>query len=163
MIDRETGRLVLGEGVEIAPSLTRQELEHRTLGQAARLNIRNEPYISYQLPSGSFQGRRVLATVYFKAQRLESVDIVLSTEPEGASWADWSLEKEMNAKAFHEVVLKDDLGEPHEITLQGVGSPMETEQERNSRTVVKYRYPWGEVLSTYDSRGGFSSIFVRYS
>ena len=106
--------------------------------------------------------RRVLATVYFKEQRLESVDIVLSAEPEGASWADWSLEKEMDAKAFHEAVLKDELGEPHEVALKGVGSPMETEPERYSRTVVTYHYSWGEVLSTYDPRGGFSSIFVRY-
>lgn len=57
----------------------------------------------------------------------------------GTSWADWSEERELALKAFHE------RGLAHDVHLH-LGN-----------------YAWGEISSSYDAKGGSSSLTLRYA
>ena len=86
-------------------------------------------------------GRSLVLTVTREGARLHEVRLVyrLPGEPESAGWETWSREAEAARQALHDMVLRETLGPG------------------------PYRYPWGEVRSRYDERGGFSLISVRYT
>ncbi len=58
----------------------------------------------------------------------------------GASWDDWSEEKELARKAWHDDWLK-----------------------RTSTITAPRKYVWGRVASSYDERSADSSIEVTYA
>jgi hypothetical protein len=91
------------------------------------------------------------------------VDISIDFDAVGtqSSWHNWSLEGEMKIKLFHETWLRHELGKPHEISRIGP-TPLD-ETERQSRTIVSYRLPWGRVFSSHDHKGGGTSITIQYS
>jgi hypothetical protein len=79
-----------------------------------------------------------VVTLYFSSGRLSAVSLTLM-ENNSTDWADWSETSELALKQTHDQILVGILGQP------------------------PYRYPWGEVSSTYDPRSGSASISVRYS
>ena len=76
--------------------------------------------------------------LYFYGKKLESIDLAIAAPELGASWDDWSEEKEMKRKEKHDVWL---------IAQTGCASHV---------------YDWGEIDSAYDPRSGGSSITIRY-
>jgi len=78
-------------------------------------------------------------TLYFYHQQLESLSIVASDDRFGASWDDWSEEKELSRKQFHDLWLAD-------IAVS-----------------ANAYFLWGQLSSDYDAKSGFSAIHLRYS
>jgi hypothetical protein len=111
------------------------------LGQNAQLNVENEPHCSYdaRLPAGVLLQLPVHLTAYFYDQQLESVSIMASDDRFGTSWNDWSEEKELDRKLFHDQWLANTIGATNAV------------------------YPWGQLSSEYDAKSGFSAIDLRYS
>ena len=140
MIDTKTGAISL-DGVDfvIHPALTREEYLSSPLA-GARVNAGNEPYGSFTTGALEIMGHSFLLTLNFYDSDLTSVDLFADDERFGTSWADWSKEKELQRKRFHESWLGKVLG--------------------NDR--YPYDYDWGSVASFYNEKAGFSYITVRY-
>ncbi|GEP44805.1 hypothetical protein BGE01nite_40960 [Brevifollis gellanilyticus] len=100
--------------------------------------VRNEPWCSFKLPSIPQRDTELIITLQFHGERLDSLRLFHDAARFGTSWDDWSEERELARKAYHERWLAEMLRLP-------VG-----------------KYLWGEVLSVYDVKSGSSSIIVRY-
>ncbi|HEY6802426.1 MAG TPA: hypothetical protein VI306_02500 [Pyrinomonadaceae bacterium] len=140
MIDIKTGAISV-DGVDfvIHPALTREEYLSSPLA-GARVNGGNEPYGSFTTGVLEIMGDSFLLTLNFYGSDLTSVDLFADDERFGTSWADWSKEKELERKRFHESWLGKVLGNDH----------------------YPYDYDWGSAESFYNEKAGFSYITVRY-
>lgn len=140
MFDASTGTLTFETPlVEIAPSLTRDQFLRSSLAEGATTHVANEPDHSWKL-KGTFRsaGLDLLVVLWFRGQQLTMVSLMDADPRFGTSWDDASLEKEMARKESHDAWLANALG------------PQRT-------------FAWGTVWSSYDERGGFSDMGVRYA
>jgi hypothetical protein len=103
--------------------------------------VRNEPYSSFALPTVQFEGHSFAWSLWFHGSVLQRVSIQCADTEFGSSWSDWSEERELARKRFHDSMLQAILGE----------------------NWSHQRFPWGAVDSCYDQKGGFSSIGVTYA
>jgi hypothetical protein len=139
MIDTKTGAISVDKiDFVIHPALTREEYLQSPLA-GARVSG-NEPYASFTPEALKIMGHSFLLTLNFYGSDLTSVDLYATDESFGTSWADWSKEKELQRKRFHESWLGKVLG--------------------NDR--YPYDYDWGSVESFHNEKAGFSYITVRY-
>jgi hypothetical protein len=139
MIDKKSGELIVESiPLRIGPHLSRTEFLSLPVGKSASIVVKNEPFCSYSIGTHEISGLVFSVAVYFYDELLESVNIS-SVDNESASWSDWSEQKELEKKEVHDRWLKK--------LLRKASS----------------HYKWGEVWSGYDSKGGFSSIEIRYS
>ena len=140
MIDKKSGELVIESiPLRIGPHLSRNEFLSFRVGKSASIVVKNEPFCSYNIGSHEISGLIFSVTVYFYDELLESISMSSVNDELGASWADWSEQKELERKEIHDRWLKNILGK------------------------ASSHYEWGEVWSGYDSKAGFSSIEIRYS
>ncbi len=94
--------------------------------------------MSWNLPAVELPDKKIYASVFFKGEKLDMVTWTVDLPPFGTTWADWSLEKEMQIKAYNDVLLEQDLGSP------------------------PYEFSWGTVVSVYSERSDASLIVIRY-
>lgn len=139
MIDIKTGAIFV-EVLDfvVAPSLTREEYLSSPLAGAWLNGV--EPYASFTSGTLEIIGQPFNLTLDFHGSDLTSVNLFAIDERFGTSWADWSKEKELQRKRFHESWLNKVLG--------------------NDR--YPYEYDWGSVESIYDGKSGFSYISIKY-
>ena len=96
-------------------------------------------YVWYYLPGTEIGGESVVFSLCFHKGIIESFNAdIKSPELYGASWNDWSEEKEI------------DRAKDTQIWLRSVGCKIG-------------KYPWGKVWAGYDSKGGSSKAGVRYA
>jgi hypothetical protein len=139
-INEDTGHITLPEiGAIITPSLSRSHFLQLSAFAGASVSVRNEPWCSYRLPDIRQSDTDLTIVVQFHGQQLVSLNLFHGAPRFGSSWSDWSRERELARKAFHECWLATELRTP----------PGE--------------YPWGGIFSHYDDKGGFSSITVQYA
>jgi hypothetical protein len=139
-IDEETGSIILPEiGASISASLLcSQFLQTQTFAGASVL-VQNDPWCSYRLPDIAQAGSRLCVVLQFHGEHIRSLTLCHDADCFGTCWSDWSEERELARKAFHEAWLTHELG----IRLG--------------------RYPWGDISSIYDPKGGSSSIIINYA
>jgi hypothetical protein len=141
MIDATTGLLTINPDSVLDPTGATGLFQHNTTPAAWEMEQPSAEWRSFERkPIYDAAGRKLALRVYRHRHRLAQVDLFyyLPGEPEQGSWDDWSYEAEMRRKDLHDLILREELGDP------------------------PYEYPWGRVGSAYDSKGGFSLIFVRY-
>jgi hypothetical protein len=137
-IDSATGALNLPElGLSIFHTLARQEFLKSQAFSQSRPGVQNPPWRTYSLPQIPLADSILHINILFNGEHLDSLSLAHSAEPFGLSWGDWSKEKELARKNFHETWLNQ------------IYAPVG-------------RYPWGKIESLYDDRGGSSSILIRY-
>ncbi|HWH67939.1 MAG TPA: hypothetical protein VNT26_01030 [Candidatus Sulfotelmatobacter sp.] len=142
MIEPITGEIQLpSDGIRVGPALSREHFLASPLANQSRELVRNEPYISFTLSAVAFAGHSFAWSLYFRGSVLHRVSIECADAEFGASWSDWSEEREMARKRFHDSLLESALG-----------------QNWRRRT-----FSWGKVDSDYDAKSGFSSIGVTYA
>lgn len=142
MIERTTGQIQLpSDGIHVGPSLTREQFLASPLASQCRELVRNEPYCSFALPTIDFGGHPLICSLWFRGSVLQRVEICCAAPEFGTSWSDWSEEREMARKRFHDSLLVSVLGPDWS----------------------RQRFSWGTVDSDYDLKGGFSSIGVTYA
>ena len=126
-------------GASITPSLSRSLFLQTSAFAATSVCVQNEPWCSYRLPAIP-QADTVLGVVLqFHGEHLVSLSLAHGAARFGSSWSDWSHERQLARKAFHERWLSAELHAP----------PGD--------------YPWGSISSHYDDKGGFSSITIQYA
>lgn len=134
MIDANTGSIDLSDE-RITSNLTRKEFLSLTMGKQAKIFVQNEPYCSFRIEA-KLGADDFILVLWFEGQTLNRVTLQLSDDRYGSSWDDWTEENELARKQAH-----DDWLKAHGLSKQ---------------------YPWGKILSLYDSRGGSSTIEIVY-
>lgn len=138
MLKIENGEAVIKSiPVTLRPQFTLREL--RSLKIALVPQIINDPFRSYALGKRIIGDRIFHVVLYFYKEKLESIHLADSSEEFGASWDEWSEEKELKRKEAHDRWLIAETGNASHV------------------------YRWGEIISPYDPRSGGSSITIRYS
>jgi len=139
-LNEDTGCITLPEiGVAIKSTLSRSEFLQTAAFAGASVSFRNEPWCSYRLPSIPQPDTELLIVLQFHAEHLLSLSLSHAASRFGSSWADWSEERQLVLKAFHERWLARDV------------------------SVHLGEYSWGAISSDYDGKGGSSVITVRYA
>jgi hypothetical protein len=141
MIEQATGKIQMPlGGICVSPFLTREQfLASPIVGQCHEL-VRNEPFWSFVLPATQFDGHSFSLSLWFRGSVLQRVSIMCIDAEFGSSWSDWSEERQMARKRFHDSFLQTVLG-----------------SDWSQR-----HFSWGKVLSCYDSNGGFSIFHIIY-
>jgi hypothetical protein len=141
MIDTKTGAIYLeAENFVIRPSLTREEFLASPLGKVSGIYVKNEPHCSFSTGILKIMGDSFYITLFFLGSALFEIDFVTTEAGFGPSWAEWSEEKELQRKRFHDSWLNKVLG--------------------NDR--YPYDYKWGSVRSFYDQKGGLVGWPFQY-
>jgi hypothetical protein len=141
MIEHTTGKIQLpSDGITVGPSLTREQFLRSALASQSSELVRNEPHCSFALPTVRFADHSFDWSLYFQGSVLRRVSIQCVHAEFGSSWSDWSEERELARKRFHDSLLQSVLGQDWS----------------------RQRFSWGSVDSGYDPKGGCSSIGITY-
>ncbi len=140
MLDPSSGTLLFDRGA-VDPALTRRRFLRSPLARRAKLDVANRSHRTYALAQPlHLDGRLVAADLSFEGEALRAVSVALVDERFGTSWDDWSEKKERARQAAHVKWLRK--------VLDGAGP--------------RWTLPWGEVESSFDPKGGGSSIAFFY-
>ena len=155
MIDAETGDIHLPNGFVITSALTLSEFRQSWFGRDA---VPNYPrgqtqHCWFWLVAGALDSRPVSVQLGFDEEVLGSAcltaDIVDDSQPETEHWLDM--------KAFHDALLRSDLGEPD--TFTGTSN----EDTPGLDKAPNHLRPWGKAVSEFDYGGGDAYISVKYN
>jgi hypothetical protein len=138
MIHRESGDVEFGAGVLIGPSFTEGQFLSSPLARMSKALSHTPPWTRYRTARQRISARTFRVTLHFHTGKLVAIELFEVGAESKAFWNDWSDREEEERKASHDAWLESILGAP------------------------PYVYPWGEVSSEFDLRGGYSSIVVRY-
>jgi hypothetical protein len=139
MMDNGTGEIAFDSGESVGPALTLKVfLASPLAGGSASPVPGGSPWSIFNLGSRDIGGQMFVATLRFEDDALRMVELSMAPATASSSWDDWSEEKELAAKARHDVWLEAQLGS------------------------LPWWRPWGEVTSSYDPRGGASTIQIIY-
>jgi hypothetical protein len=130
------GVVELDGGVLVSSALT--EADFLAAAPSAEGLVANGIYRSYSLPSTCLAGEDFGLSIFFADGSITELHLV-TRDTAWKNWNEWS-EKAVTAdKAKHDAWL---------LRVIGHAAP--------------YDFPWGEILSVYDRKGGFSLIIMRY-
>jgi hypothetical protein len=138
MIEKTTGTISFPTWTaSVSPTLTRAGFLESPISCGAKISLKNDPWCSWDVLPVEWDGKIWHVTLYFNGESLAMIHIGAGSPEFGSSWGDWSEEKEMARKSYHERVLARELD------------------------VVPGDFPWGTVASVYDSKSGSSVIIVN--
>ncbi len=158
-IDKNTGTIEFPNGLAITTELDKAGFENSAyFGRATPYDHGTLPFQWYSLDGGQVDGRILGVRICFYSNLLVSVEANASFyQPSQEKWENFSFEIESQAKAFHDELLRNQLGKPHKRISRPVG-----QNQPVLDYCIEYRYKWGTVWSGYDERGGSSSIIIGY-
>jgi hypothetical protein len=148
VIDRETGALVLPSG-RIGSAVTRTVFLASPLAAQERCVDVSTGWTQVYLTPQAVDGLTFGVKVVFEGEQLDGYSLWIVDARYGTSWDNWSEEKELARRDAHDTWLTAALG-PGERRLSSNGPDL------------SYSFSWGEVWSTFDARGGSSTIGVRW-
>jgi hypothetical protein len=147
-MDPETGTLLL-PSCRVGPDLTRSAFLSSPMGAKARCDDKGTLGMSAYLGSQPVDGLVFRVELHFEAERLRGYSLWLDDPRFGTSWDDYTEDKQLAQRDAHDAWL---------LTTLGPG-----EREPSPRgPELRYVFPWGEVWSTFDARGGSTTIGVRF-
>jgi hypothetical protein len=161
LIDSNTGNMHLPSGFVITSAMTQTEFQNTPWSKKAKArDVGTFPYIHYSFDGGLIQGKKLLMSICFYAEKILYISLTVDLYPPGErDWDSYSLETEAETKEFHDTLLKIELGEPHIKDALELGSPS---IPKTLNQPVRYTYEWGEVYSGHDTKGGGTRIMVSY-
>ena len=148
VIDPDTGSLVLPGG-RIDRDISPLALLASPLGADARREDLPAGWTHVYFGSGDPDGNAFGVALHFDGDRLYGYSVSLADPRYGTSWDDYTEEKQFAKRNAHDAWLIASLGE-------GTREPSPRGPE------LRYALPWGDVWSTFDARGGSTSIGVRF-
>lgn len=150
-------------GERLGPATTAEAFAALRAAHGARLTA-GHVRTRAELPRAMLEGAEFHLTAVFEDSALARIELVMARAADGSSWADWSRDAEMTRKREHEAWALRTFGTPlapKPLALDRRGEPIVPEPltwEHPSHAV----FPWGEVISSYDSRAGSAVLIVRY-
>ena len=139
MIDINTGELCVdGSECKIDPSLHKDTFLESKFGQGAQELVSNEGWSTFKINPCSIKENIFLVGLTFYENKVSELSLIHIAPNEIHTWANYTVEKEKDRKVIHDEYLKKNFGK----------SP--------------YQFPWGQIISVFDEKGGFSEIVIRY-
>jgi hypothetical protein len=148
VIDRLTGALVLSGG-RIARDLSRSSLLISPLSSHATCDDMDTGWMHVCLAPQTIDGLVFDVELHFEGERLDGYSLSLVDPRYGTCWDDYSEEKQLAQRDAHDTWLMANLG-------AGNREPGPRGPE------LRYSFAWGDAYSTFDPKGGSSSIGVRF-
>ena len=148
VIDPETGTLTLAGG-RIDRGTTRSAFRASPVAQGCRWEDMRTGWTQAVLSTQAAGPRTFTVRVLFECEQLDGYRLCAVDPRYGASWDEWSEEKERARSDAHDALL---------IDLLGPGA----RRQRPDGSELTYAFPWGDVWSAYDARSGGSEIGVRF-
>jgi hypothetical protein len=148
VIDRHTGALVLPTGI-VERDLARSAFLSSPMGAQARCDDMHTLGMSAYVGPQSVDGLVFRVELHFWGEQLRGYSLWLDDPRYGTSWDDYSEEKQLAQR------------DAHDAWLVATLDPGEREPSPRGPE-LRYTFPWGEVYSTFDARGGSSPIGVRF-
>ncbi len=161
-INRETGTINLPNGLSIISELTHDAFRLMPAFDTARSkDYGTLPWIHYHLSGGRIDDRELLVSLCFYDQLLVDVSMTVNLYPPGQDdWSRYSLDVEAATKRFHDRLLEQMLGNP---TIGGSVVPEDLPEGWASLgRPMGWRFPWGEVRSGHDFKGGGTCITIGF-
>ena len=139
MIDKKKGHIKLTDSFDLIPNLKFNLIEGQNLGEVQETRDMNNGWKWLDIKNIHIGDKYFIISLCFKEEELAELSIVLKNNPFdlNPSWNKWSEKRE-----------KEKLKEYQGWVTQELGK--------------KRNFKWGDVWTSYDSRGGFSSIGIRY-
>lgn len=161
-IDPQTGTVGLPNGYSVDPSLTQDGFRASALFSQARSQDHGTwPWIHYHFSGGHLEGKELLVSLCFYDQVLVYLSMTADLYPPGPKdWSTYSLAVEAAIKDFHDRLLEQTLGKPSRSDQLPYGE-LPAAQATLAHPHI-WELPWGTVHSAYDSKGGDTSIIVKY-
>lgn len=161
-IDTQTGCVTLPTGFVVGPDLTREAFLSSPHGKTAQTTDNATLlFLHGRFTAGQVGGHPLLANACFFEESLVYLDMTVSLYPPDArDWSSYSLNTEAAIKTLHDRLLTSQLGEPTMVHSLLLGS-LSAEQASLEKS-LEWRYPWGRVWSSHDSKGGGTSFCVQY-
>jgi hypothetical protein len=132
------GALSLPDGFTISRSLTKSAFLAAKKGEAIVV-IENPPFFSYKLPAIPLYGMGIILTLYFLGEEVREIHLYPLWSIASNRWSQEPLAAAEEAKRHNDQLLQQILGPP------------------------PYVYKWGEIMSTFDQKSGYSQIIIRYT
>ncbi len=141
MIDKETGAVEINiPATKIPPNMPRDDFLKSPLYSISSPLNQNPPWSRYAFKSVIINEDKFVGDICFNTEKLYSITLAVIRPEFGTSWGEWSEEKELARKRYHENLLRTIFGESSE----------------------SYSFPWGKVISLFDRRAGGSAIEIYY-
>jgi hypothetical protein len=141
MIDPKDGSITIDTPhMTITRAMTCEQFLQSPAATIATPLNKNAPWSRYGFQPIVIGGERFYAEACFHTGRLYSVDLSVMRAEFGASWSDWSEDRELARKQLHDSLLASALGADWS----------------------RQRFTWGGVYSVFDPKSGGSSIGVTY-
>jgi hypothetical protein len=148
VIDCLTGTLVLSGG-NVGCDLSRSSLLSSTMGAKAICDDVHTGWMHVYLGPQNLGGTVFGVVLHFDVERLDGYSLSLVDARYGTSWDNYSEENQVAQRDAHDAWL---------LATLGRSSP----EPSNRGAQLRYSFPWGDAWSTFDARGGSSSIGIRF-
>ncbi|GGI12921.1 hypothetical protein [Gottfriedia solisilvae] len=148
MIQKEIGNITTSLGI-INSNLKVDEFKKTELfNNVGGFIDHDNGHKNYTIKNVKIDKHSFIIKLYFLNDRLKLTSLVYVSEKnnEELSWSDWSLEKELKRKEFHDNLITKWLGR----------------RNLKSNNYVVFKYKWGSVSSAYDIKSQSSSICINY-
>ena len=138
IIDSVNGHLRFANSFSVSSRTTPEEIVQYFGQENVSINDVKTGWKHYSARNVKINYTYFIITFYFDNDILKMLDFIISDEPIVAcSWDDWSEKKELQNRDYYNDWLTKEIGSKRQFT-------------------------WGTVNSFYDSKGGFSSIVLKY-
>ena len=136
-IDPATGVLTSGS-VRIGPDTTKDSMLSAAAFRSGAYTNEADRWFAVELHPQRDGEFTFSLSLMFHGDHLHYLTLIHDDHRYGTSWSDWSRAKEEERRSSHDAWLQQKLGH------------------------VNRFWPWGEVWSGFDDKGGFSRIVLRY-
>lgn len=151
MIDDKTGAITILD-ISLSPSMDKDQLKRSSFYTSyieSEYDLSNS-FIWYYFKPILLFDRNIAVALCFKADKLFSVEFTLTGEEFPTSYDNWTEQGELQRKLSHDEFLKSIFARQPDI------------QGSQPESLLKYIFPWGEVLSAYNIKSAQSYIAVKY-
>lgn len=108
-------------------------------------------------------GRPAVLQLVYEKGTLRRASIFIRLPDDTTDWSDWTLAQEMARKRQHDALALALFGvalTPKPLDINGKPIlPLELTPEHPNHAV----FPWGEIISGYDSKGSVASMWIDYA
>lgn len=145
----------------LGPGATLDWFEQSPLCARAEMNY-GPGGVGASLRDASVLGRHAHVGLRFDRGLLRRVTLFVCLSDDASGWDGWTLSQELKRKRAHDELAEALFGRtllPSVIEIEGQAVWLGTDGTHP----VHARFDWGEVLSAYDSKGGFSELQITYA
>ncbi|MDW7690817.1 hypothetical protein R9C00_21335 [Flammeovirgaceae bacterium SG7u.111] len=140
MIDKNNRNIKLSDSFSLKPFSILEAVENQHLSKQQEIRDMGNGWVWLDVKNVKVRGNCFIFSLCFLNKELVELSFIIQDNPFelNPSWNSWNKQAEQNKLKHHQKWLKKELG-----------------NERD--------FHWGKTWVNYDSKGGFSSIGIRYS